>query len=66
MRLLSLTVTTPNWEEAESQSDIHLVSLGAGVSSSPVSRKNPLRSSPPPCEHLGGSFGCRIGWSLGA
>ncbi|MGI9629232.1 MAG: S9 family peptidase [Longimicrobiales bacterium] len=28
------TVTTPDWEEAESYSDIHLVSLGEGVSSS--------------------------------
>ncbi|WP_425152995.1 S9 family peptidase [Candidatus Palauibacter sp.] len=28
------TVTTPDWEEAESQTDIHLVSLDEGVSSS--------------------------------
>ena len=28
------TVTTPNWEEASSQSDIHLVSLQEGLSSS--------------------------------
>ena len=28
------TVTTPDWEEAESQTDIHLVSLDQGVSSS--------------------------------
>ena len=27
------TVTTPDWEAAESQTDIHLVSLGDGVSS---------------------------------
>ncbi len=28
------TITSPNWEEAESQSDIHIVSLDRGVSSS--------------------------------
>ena len=33
-RWMLYTVSTPDWEEAERQSDIHLVSLEQGVSSS--------------------------------